>query len=339
MPRPQYARSPDWQAHFHSHAPHGVENFSVPTGGHVRERRVVHFSPAMPNAPFPDRPRSALTTVGVFYDGNYFNHVSTYYKYSHPRHARLSIAGLHRFIRAQIAGAEPEDPPNPRRGRTARRPAGRRGLRDETERMRRCQIVEAHYFRGRLAALEAAAKDSLLNERLFEDVLMKEGRHHPFAAAGASARPQPRGKGAGRVVRARSLRVDAAQTLRRDRARGLRPRLPAARAQAQRPGQRGDGARLGFHPHRRDGRRTPDGDEHRPARRGDLPAGDAGDHRIRRAGRSAHQRLVRRRQRARPRRRRAPSGRRAGGSLSDGADAPRDRCPTAARRTRARSRR
>ena len=41
--------------------------------------------------------------------------------------------------------------------------------------MRRCQIVEAHYFRGRLAALEAAAKDSLLNERLFEDVLMKEG--------------------------------------------------------------------------------------------------------------------------------------------------------------------
>ena len=41
--------------------------------------------------------------------------------------------------------------------------------------MRHCQIVDAHYFRGRLAALEAAAKDSLLNERLFEDVLMKEG--------------------------------------------------------------------------------------------------------------------------------------------------------------------
>ena len=41
--------------------------------------------------------------------------------------------------------------------------------------MRRCQIVDAHYFRGRLTALEAAAKDALLNERLFEDVLMKEG--------------------------------------------------------------------------------------------------------------------------------------------------------------------
>ena len=46
---------------------------------------------------------------------------------------------------------------------------------DDTDRMRHCQIVEAHYFRGRLTALDAAAKDSLLNERLFEDVLMKEG--------------------------------------------------------------------------------------------------------------------------------------------------------------------
>ena len=109
----------------------------------------------------PDR----LLTVGVFYDGNYFNHVSTYYKYSHPRHARLSIAGLHRFVRARISGADlAEDHPA----------AGRRGPREES-RLRHCQVVDAHYFRGRLAALEAAAKDSLLNERLFEDVLMKEG--------------------------------------------------------------------------------------------------------------------------------------------------------------------
>ena len=124
-----------------------------------------------------DRPAQRLTTIGVFYDGNYFNHVSTYYKYSHGRHARLSIAGLHRFIRAQVAGegAEAE--------RTVREPVvprvhpanGRRGTRGESERMRRCQIIDAHYFRGRLGALEAAAKDALLNERLFEDVLMKEG--------------------------------------------------------------------------------------------------------------------------------------------------------------------
>lgn len=112
---------------------------------------------------------SRLTTVGVFYDGNYFNHVSTYYKYSHARHARLSIAGLHRFIRSQITGAPAEDHAPPART------DGRSSLRRESAEMRRCQIVDAHYFRGRLAALDAAAKDSLLNERLFEDVLMKEG--------------------------------------------------------------------------------------------------------------------------------------------------------------------
>ena len=120
----------------------------------------------------PHHDSATLTTIGVFYDGNYFNHVSTYYKYSHPRHARLSIAGLHRFIRAHIAGKEAE-PAKPARSTPA--PGSRRSTRDDTDRMRRCQIVEAHYFRGRLAALEAAAKDSLLNERLFEDVLMKEG--------------------------------------------------------------------------------------------------------------------------------------------------------------------
>ena len=112
------------------------------------------------------RPVDRLITVGVFYDGNYFNHVSTYYKYSHPRHARLSIAGLHRFVRAWITGADTlgDDPT-----------VGRRSAREEGGGRRRCQVVDAHYFRGRLAALEAAAKDSLLNERLFEDVLMKEG--------------------------------------------------------------------------------------------------------------------------------------------------------------------
>ncbi len=132
----------------------------------------------MPNGtPHPADPSCGLTTVGVFYDGNYFNHVSTYYKYSHPRHARLSIAGLHRFIRAQIAGLDTEEEKQARASAPVRPGSfnGRRGVRDETDRMRHCQIVDAHYFRGRLAALEAAAKESLLNERLFEDVLMKEG--------------------------------------------------------------------------------------------------------------------------------------------------------------------
>ena len=124
-----------------------------------------------------DRLAPRLTTIGIFYDGNYFNHVSTYYKYSHGRRARLSIAGLHRFIRAQVAGegAEPERAPREAVAPRLHPANGRRGARGESDRMRRCQIIDAHYFRGRLGALEAAAKDALLNERLFEDVLMKEG--------------------------------------------------------------------------------------------------------------------------------------------------------------------
>ena len=132
----------------------------------------------MPKSTFlSDRSPDQLTTIGVFYDGNYFNHVSTYYKYSHGRRARLSIAGLHRFIRAQAAGEGTDaeraarEVPGPR----SHAANGRRGARGESDRMRRCQIIDAHYFRGRLAAMEAAAKDALLNERLFEDVLMKEG--------------------------------------------------------------------------------------------------------------------------------------------------------------------
>ena len=91
-----------------------------------------------------------LTRIGVFYDGGYFSHVSNYYAYNHPRKARLSVSGLHEFIRRQVADAEGVD-------------------------MRYCQIVDAHYFRGRYSAQEAQSKDRLLMDRLFDDVLMNEG--------------------------------------------------------------------------------------------------------------------------------------------------------------------
>ncbi len=92
-----------------------------------------------------------LTKVGVFYDGNYFLHVSNYYNYVHPRRARLSIAGLHQFIRQQIAAEEGVD-------------------------VRHCKIVDAHYFRGRLNAQEASQKGNLLYyDRVFDDILMSEG--------------------------------------------------------------------------------------------------------------------------------------------------------------------
>lgn len=92
-----------------------------------------------------------LTRIGVFYDGNYFLHVSNYYNFSHERRSRLSIAGLHHFIRSQVAHQENID-----------------------ERL--CQIVDAHYFRGRLTANEAREKQqTLYYDRLFDDILSSEG--------------------------------------------------------------------------------------------------------------------------------------------------------------------
>lgn len=91
-----------------------------------------------------------LTKIGVFYDGNYFLHVSNYYLYHHEKKSRISIIGMNRFIREEIARAEGTD-------------------------SRYCQIVDAHYFKGRLKAHDAKERDILFNERVFDDVLIREG--------------------------------------------------------------------------------------------------------------------------------------------------------------------
>jgi uncharacterized LabA/DUF88 family protein/cold shock CspA family protein len=92
-----------------------------------------------------------LVRVGVFYDGNYFYHVSNYYVYEHSRKRRISISGLHDFIRHQVAQEESID-------------------------VRLCQIVDSHYFRGRLNAQEASLKGQTLYwDRVFDDILMSEG--------------------------------------------------------------------------------------------------------------------------------------------------------------------
>ena len=93
---------------------------------------------------------SHLLRIGIFYDGNYFYHVSNYYCYAHERRSRLSISGLHDFIK-RLAG------------------------RFEGVESKFCQIVDCHYFRGRLPAMEANERQILLNERVFDDILMREG--------------------------------------------------------------------------------------------------------------------------------------------------------------------
>jgi len=95
--------------------------------------------------------QNGLTRIGVFYDGNYYLHVSNYYNYVHPRRSRLSIEGLHHFIRHQVAMEQASD-------------------------VRLCQIVDAHFFRGRLNAQEASQKgNQLYYDRVFDDILMSEG--------------------------------------------------------------------------------------------------------------------------------------------------------------------
>jgi uncharacterized LabA/DUF88 family protein/cold shock CspA family protein len=86
--------------------------------------------------------------IGIFYDGYYFYRVSNYYKYEHSRKARISISGLHEFIRSEIARLT--------------------GLEDK----RFCQIIDAHYFKGRSYAKDMGEK--ALSERVFDDILMRE---------------------------------------------------------------------------------------------------------------------------------------------------------------------
>jgi len=111
-----------------------------------------------------------LLRIGVFYDGQYFYHVSNYYNYQHRRKARISLHGLHEFIREEISTATGHD-------------------------KRLCQIVDAHYFRGRYSAQQSEEKNKLLGERQFDDILMNENvvTHYLPIKYGRSGIPQEKG--------------------------------------------------------------------------------------------------------------------------------------------------
>ena len=93
-----------------------------------------------------------LTRIGIFYDGNFFARVSDYYRYYHDRKSRISIQGLHDFVRQKTADLESSS-------------------------YEMCQVVDAHYFRGRFSARETKdyKEDQLYYDRLFDDVLMRSG--------------------------------------------------------------------------------------------------------------------------------------------------------------------
>jgi len=98
---------------------------------------------------------SPLKRIAVFYDGSFFTNVSMFYKYQHVRRANLSFDGLHEFIRQKVAEKETN---------------GNTSL---------CQIVEAHFFRGRfsLKSVQATAdpKKQLEGDRFYDQLLMQAG--------------------------------------------------------------------------------------------------------------------------------------------------------------------
>jgi len=107
--------------------------------------------------------------IGIFYDGYYFYKISNYYKYEHEKKSRISISGLHEFIRGEIASLTNMD-------------------------VRKCQIIDAHYFKGRSLAKDMGEK--VQSERVFEDILMRENivsHYLPLRYAGEGTIAQEKG--------------------------------------------------------------------------------------------------------------------------------------------------
>jgi len=92
--------------------------------------------------------KKTLLKIGIYYDGYYFYKVSNFYKFDHPRQARISISGLHAFILSEVSARLDKD-------------------------IDLCKIVEAHYFRGRSA--KTGNEKAIVGERYFEDALTREG--------------------------------------------------------------------------------------------------------------------------------------------------------------------
>lgn len=98
---------------------------------------------------------SPLKRIAVFYDGSFFTNVSNFYKYEHVRKKSLSFDGLHEFIRQKVAEKETN---------------GNTSL---------CQIVEAHFFRGRFSLRSVQNRPDpqkqLEGDRFYDQLLMHAG--------------------------------------------------------------------------------------------------------------------------------------------------------------------
>jgi uncharacterized LabA/DUF88 family protein len=109
---------------------------------------------------------SSVTRIAVFYDGTFFVNTSQYYKNQHDIRKHVDFGGLHEFIRSKVSEREQKDPSF-------------------------CQIVEAHFFRGRFS-LNAAR--NLESDRFFDQLLMYAGVvSHYYPMNEAKTPPEEKG--------------------------------------------------------------------------------------------------------------------------------------------------
>lgn len=94
---------------------------------------------------------SPLKRIAVFYDGSFFQRVNQFYRYNHARKQFFDLGGLHEYIRNRVARFE------------------------TGQNVALCQIVEAHYFRGRFSLDAAKTHDALETDRLIDQILMYAG--------------------------------------------------------------------------------------------------------------------------------------------------------------------
>lgn len=91
-----------------------------------------------------------VVKIGVFYDGNYMNHISEFYVHKHSIGSRISLKGLQEFALHEVSRDLDIDP-------------------------RDCRIVESHVYKGRVTAAAADERDAIYGERVFDDACMYDG--------------------------------------------------------------------------------------------------------------------------------------------------------------------
>jgi hypothetical protein len=91
-----------------------------------------------------------IRRIAIFYDGYYFLNVGRYYRFVHTAQNWIQFAALQKLVEKSVAEL------------------------DCIER-HLCRVVDAHYFRARANAANAARHGTLMAERTVDDLLMSAG--------------------------------------------------------------------------------------------------------------------------------------------------------------------